>query len=136
MKLFLLKSKTFGLGQTNWANKFWCIWGIFGRITSTHFGTVSPLSMFSIIQLLCLQKNLSLYIHIWDWDLNLCCKELGILPSRVRSPWVEFSHPILKNYCIYSSCLNLFVYDKLSLSCIEHLLKGLPYFNLWSKHIL
>ena len=25
-----LKSRTFGLGQTNWADKFWGIWGIFG----------------------------------------------------------------------------------------------------------
>ena len=27
--LFSLKSQTFGLGQTNWADKFWDIWGIF-----------------------------------------------------------------------------------------------------------
>ena len=53
--------------------------GIFGRFISTHFCTVSPLSTFSIIQPLLLQK-LSLYIHIfiWDWDLNLGRKELGI----------------------------------------------------------
>ena len=38
-----------------WANKL-DIWGIFGRTISTHFGTVSPLSMFSIIQPLFLQK--------------------------------------------------------------------------------
>ena len=49
MKLFSLKSRTYGLGQTNWADKFWGIWGIFGQTISTHFGTVSPLSMFSII---------------------------------------------------------------------------------------
>ena len=54
---FSLKSRTFGLGQTNWADKFWGIWGIFGQTISTHFGTVSPLSMFSIIQPLFLQKN-------------------------------------------------------------------------------
>jgi hypothetical protein len=82
MKPFSLNSRTFGLGQTNWADKFWDIWGIFGRIISTHFGTVSRLSMFSIIQPLFLQK-LSPYIHttqisIWDGDLNLGCKELGI----------------------------------------------------------
>jgi hypothetical protein len=34
------KSQTFGLGQKNWAEKFWDIWGIFGRFISTHFGTV------------------------------------------------------------------------------------------------
>ena len=44
-------------GQTNWADKVWGIWGIFGRTISTHFGTVSPLSMFSIIQPLFLQKT-------------------------------------------------------------------------------
>ena len=54
---FLLKSRTFGLGQTNWANKFLGIWGIFGQTISTHFGTVSPLSMVSIIQPLFLQKT-------------------------------------------------------------------------------
>ena len=73
--LFSLKSRTFGLGQTNWADKFWGIWGIFGQTISTHFGTVSPLSMFSIIQPLFLQKTKPLYPHpkylfgigIWIW---------------------------------------------------------------------
>jgi hypothetical protein len=55
--LFSLKSRTFGLGQTNWADKFWGIWDIFSQSTSTHFGTVSPLSMFSIIQPSFLPKN-------------------------------------------------------------------------------
>ena len=48
------KSRTFGLGQTFWAENFWGIWGIFGRTISTHFGIVS---MFSIIQQLFLQKT-------------------------------------------------------------------------------
>ena len=47
MKPFSLKSQTFGLGQTNWANKFWGIWGIVGQI----FG------MFSSIQPLFRQKS-------------------------------------------------------------------------------
>ena len=56
---------------------------IFGQTISTHFGSMSPLSMFSIIQPLFLQKSKPLYPHasqifIWDWDLNLGCKELGI----------------------------------------------------------
>ena len=55
MKLFSLKSSSFGLWQTNWANKFWGIWGIFDRTISTHGGTA--LSMFPIIQPLSLQKN-------------------------------------------------------------------------------
>jgi hypothetical protein len=63
MKPFSLKSQTFGLGQTNWQDKFWGIWGIFGQFISTHFGTVSPLSMFSINQSLFLQKTKPLHPH-------------------------------------------------------------------------
>jgi hypothetical protein len=92
-KLFSLKSRTFGLGEKNWADKFWGIWGIFGRTISTHFCTVSPLSMFSIIQALFIQKTKPLNPHpkyaFWDWDLNLGRKELGISPSCVRSPWCQ-----------------------------------------------
>ena len=61
IKPFLLKSRTFGLGQTNWADKFWGVWGIFDKTITTHFGTVSPLSMFSNIQPLFLQKTKPLY---------------------------------------------------------------------------
>ena len=57
---FSSKFQTFGLGQTNWADKVWGIWGIFGRTISTHFG---PSSMFSIIQPLFLQKAKPLYPH-------------------------------------------------------------------------
>ena len=60
---FLLKSQTFGIRQTNWADKLWGIWDIFGRTISAHFGTVSPLSMFSIIQPLLFQKTKPLYPH-------------------------------------------------------------------------
>ena len=59
--LFSSKSQTFELGQTNWADKFGGIWGIFGWFIRTHFGTVSPLSMFSINQPLPLQKTKPLY---------------------------------------------------------------------------
>jgi hypothetical protein len=75
--------------MTNWADKFWGIWGIFGQTIRTHFGEVSHFFMFFIIQPLFLQKTkpLSTYqIFIWDWDLNLDYKELGIRPSCVRSP--------------------------------------------------
>jgi hypothetical protein len=37
-----LKSRTFGLGQTNWADKVWGIWGIFGQTISTYFGKMMP----------------------------------------------------------------------------------------------
>ena len=43
--LFSVISQTFGLEQTNRADKFW---GIFDQTISTHFGTVSSLSMLSI----------------------------------------------------------------------------------------
>jgi hypothetical protein len=57
MKPFLSsKSKTFRPGQTIWVDKFWGIWGIFGRFISTHFSTV-----FSINQPLFLQKTEPLY---------------------------------------------------------------------------
>jgi hypothetical protein len=39
-RAFFQKSHTFGLGKTNWAEKFWGIWGIFSQFISTHFGTV------------------------------------------------------------------------------------------------
>ena len=73
--LFSSKSQTFGLGQTIWVDTFWGIWGIFSRTISTHFGTVSPLSMFFIIQPLILRKTKPLYPHpkylfgigIWIW---------------------------------------------------------------------
>jgi hypothetical protein len=51
-----MKYQTFGLVQTIWTDKFWGILGTFGRFISTHFGTVSPLSMFFIIQPVFLQK--------------------------------------------------------------------------------
>jgi hypothetical protein len=60
MKPFFIE---LGLGQTNWADKFWGICGIFSQTISTHFGKVSPLSMFSIIQPLFLQNTKPLYPH-------------------------------------------------------------------------
>ena len=59
-RAFFQKPQTFRLGQTNWVDKFW---GIFGQTISIHFGIVSPLSMFSIIQPLFLQKTKPLYPH-------------------------------------------------------------------------
>ena len=63
--------------QTNWADKFWSIWDIFSQFISTHFGTVSPLSMFFINQPLFLQTSKPLIpnpkylfgigIGIWIW---------------------------------------------------------------------
>ena len=61
MKSFFIEIQNFWDGQTNWVDKFWGIWGIFGRTISTHFGTVSPFFMFSIIQSLFQQKTKPLY---------------------------------------------------------------------------
>ena len=60
---FSLKSRTFGIWQTNWADKCWGTWGIFDQTISTHFGIVSPLSMFYKNQPLCLQKTKPLYLN-------------------------------------------------------------------------
>ena len=59
MKLFCIEIQKFW----TWADEFWGIWGIFGQTISTHFGTVSHFSMFSIIQPLFLQKSKPLYPH-------------------------------------------------------------------------
>ena len=109
--LFPSKFQTFGLGQTIWADKFWSIWGIFGWLISTHFGTVSPLSMFSINQPLFLQKTKPLYpnpsIFICDWGLNLGCKELVIKPSCVRSPCFGPKPPKLIEKTAYQSFIQI-----------------------------
>ena len=81
MKPFSSKFQTFGLGQTIWADIFWGMWGIFGRLISTHFGRVSPLSMFYINQPLFLPK-LSLCIQIPNMYLGLGF-EFG--PQRIRN---------------------------------------------------
>jgi hypothetical protein len=78
MKHFFIEIPNFLLGQTNWADTFWGIWGIYSPSISNHFGTVSPLS---IVQPLFLQKVAFLptsHIFIWDWYLDLGRKELGI----------------------------------------------------------
>ena len=56
MNPFFIKIPNCWLEQTNWVDKYSGIWGIFGQTISTHFGTVSPLSIFSIVQTLFLQK--------------------------------------------------------------------------------
>jgi hypothetical protein len=51
MKPFCIEIQNFWA----WADKFWGICGINAQTISTHFDTVSPLSMFPIIQVLFLQ---------------------------------------------------------------------------------
>jgi hypothetical protein len=68
-----------------WADNFLGICGIFSQFISTHLGTVSPLSMFSINQPLFLQKNKP-YIQIPNVYLGL-----GFLfgPKRIRDLAIE-----------------------------------------------
>ena len=49
-KAFRPRTTDFWAWVDNFADKFWGIWGIFGQFIRTHFGTVSPLSIFSINQ--------------------------------------------------------------------------------------
>ena len=82
MKPFFIEIPNFWDWADKWADKFWDIWGIFGRNISTHFGTVSPLYMFSNIQPLFLQKTKPLYPHpkclFGIGILILAAKNLGI----------------------------------------------------------
>ena len=79
MKPLFLKSRTFVLGQTNWADKFWGIWGIFGRTISTQaiFVQCPCFPLFNHY----FYKKLSLYIHIPNIYLGLGL-EFG--PQRIR----------------------------------------------------
>ena len=75
MKTFFIEIQNFWA----WADKFWGIWGIFGQTISTHFGTVSPLSIFPLFNHY-FYKKLSLYIKLFicEGDLNLGCKDFEI----------------------------------------------------------
>ena len=56
--------KTFFIKIPNlwaWANKYGGIWSIFSRFINTRFGTISTVSMISIIQPLFLQKTKPLF---------------------------------------------------------------------------
>ena len=61
MKPFFIEMQNFW--AFDWADKFWGNWGIFGQTIGTHFGTMCPLSRFSVIQPLFLQKTKPLYTH-------------------------------------------------------------------------
>jgi hypothetical protein len=86
MKSFFIEMPNFWAWAENLTDNFIVIWGIFGQFISTHFDTVSPLSMFFINQPLFLPK-LSIYIQIQNtylgvgfefgpqrvWDLAIVC---------------------------------------------------------------
>ena len=73
--LFSSKSQTFGLGQTIWADKFWGIWVFSFDLSALIFGTLSLLSIFSLINHYFYNKLLPLYpttkylsgIRFWIW---------------------------------------------------------------------
>ena len=58
--LFSWKFQTFGLGQTNWADEFWGIWGIFGRTILVLWVSCPCFPLFNHY----FYKKLSLSIHI------------------------------------------------------------------------
>ena len=62
--LFSLKYRTFGLEQTNWADKFWGIWGLLGGTINTFFlYSESFIHVFHYSTIIS-TKKLSLYIYI------------------------------------------------------------------------
>ena len=82
-EFFFSKIPNFWAWADKLGPKFGGILGIFGQFISTHFGTVSPLSMFSINHPLFLQKTQPLYPNLkylfgMYSDLNLGRTELGI----------------------------------------------------------
>ena len=87
-----------------WANNFWGIWGIFGKFISTNFDAVSLLSMFSINQLLFIQKlnfyirrnpNYLITIGIWIWASKSqgFSHRVSVLRAYIHcNGWYRLSH--------------------------------------------
>ena len=81
--LFSLKTRTYG--QTDWADKFWDIWGIFGWTILVQWVPYPFFPLFNHY----FSKKASLYPHskylfgigIWNWA--------WIWPWCVRSPWIH-----------------------------------------------
>jgi hypothetical protein len=70
---FSSKSQTFGFGQAIWAVNF----GAFG-VFSADSCPCFPLIDHYFYKKLSLYIQIKSRIFIWDWDLNLGCKEFGI----------------------------------------------------------
>ena len=86
-----LKSISLGFGQTNQADKFWSIWGIFSRTRCQNpfWHSESLVYVFHYSTKISTKNQTFIstsQISIRDWDLNLSCKELGIQFSCVHSP--------------------------------------------------
>ena len=99
MPFFRWNPKLLNLGRQIGQISFGAFGEFSAELLSTHFGTVSPLSIFSIIQSLFLKKTKLLYSHpkylfgigIWIW----ATKKLGIQPLCVRSPWFGITIAIM-----------------------------------------
>ena len=64
---FFRKSKTFGLGQTNWAEKCREILGIFGQNYTTHLGTVN---VFEYLVVVFTEKTLDFWPKTYQSQIN------------------------------------------------------------------
>ena len=87
--LFSLKSRTFGLWQTNWADKF--CWPNYQR---PFWYNESHVQVFHYSTIISTRRYATFQTFIWDWDLNLGHKESGIYHSCVRSPCLMVSFAI------------------------------------------
>ena len=94
-----LKSRRFGFGQTNWADDFLDIWGIFGQTISTHFSAVSPLFNQNYST-----KKLSLSTHILNIYLGL---EFELGPQRIRDLAFVCPQSVAVRMSRAFKCLNL-----------------------------
>jgi hypothetical protein len=72
--LLSLKSRIFGLGQANWEDKFWGIWVIFSHCQHPFWYSESLVHVFRYSTIISTKNE----AFIWDRDLNLGRKELGI----------------------------------------------------------
>ena len=107
---FFQKFEAFGLGQTNWAEIFWGIWGIFGKTISTILALWVPGCPWENVSGSFLTKN------FWFLDLkhitpkyDIGCKEFWKEPSHFRLQWRRAKS--LNRFCNLSSILVEFFYD-------------------------
>ena len=104
--LFSLKSRTFELGQTNWVDKFWGIWGIFGWTSNQHPSWYSE-SLVHVFHDSTIE--LSLYIHLAANDKGFSLRESVFRALQQSANGTCFSD------CIYNQSKNQI--------CKEHSLK-------------
>ena len=90
-----------------WADNFWGIWGSFGRFISTHFGTVSPLSLFSI--------NSKYLFGIWIW----ATKNQGFRHHVSVVRCANDENCLLSNLDAGESQYSLWSYCRLKLRCLQ-----------------